>query len=103
MIALQLIPADLVVHDRHAEGVPGKLLNGHPDHPAPAGDGTDRRRQAARQRDFIVFRYRRVSPMFRMVRPDLSSRKRRNSGRLPPARAAFFMARAWSFPNTSTR
>ena len=71
LIALQLVPADLNVHDRHIEGISSELLEGHPDHPAPADDGADYDCQA-----------------------DFSSKKWRNSGILPPSRLDFSIAMA---------
>ena len=36
LVALQLVPADLIIQSRHVEGVPGELFEGHSDHPFPA-------------------------------------------------------------------
>ena len=54
-VSLQLVAADLIVQDRHVEGVPGELPQGHPDHPLPAGGDADHRGQTAHQRDFAAF------------------------------------------------
>jgi hypothetical protein len=54
LIALQLVPADFIVHDRHIEGISGELLEGHPDHPAPAGDRGGYDCQAAQSSNFMT-------------------------------------------------
>lgn len=54
LITLQLVPADFIVHDRHIEGISGELLEGHPDHPAPAGDRGGYDCQAAQSSNFMT-------------------------------------------------
>ena len=54
LIVPQFVPADLIVQNRHIESISGELLEGHPGHPTPAGDGASDNCQAAQSSNFIT-------------------------------------------------
>ena len=102
-VSLQLVPADLVVQDCRVEAYRVNSLRGIriiQFQQTTAPTATARPPTSAILQPFFISLY---PPMCWIFCPDCSSRKRRNSGRLPPDREDFSKARAWFLPMTKTR